>query len=79
MGQVSKANKELPNGVGRAIMDDNTIHEGVFKNGRLNGFGRSFYPDGTFYVGEYRNGKRNGDGKLTSFVPNEQKKKFNRG
>ena len=30
IGQINVANKEVPNGVGRAIMDDNTIHEGVF-------------------------------------------------
>ena len=79
MGQVSKANKDVPNGIGRAIMDDNSIHEGLFINGHMNGFGRSFYPDGSFYVGLYKNGKRDGDGKLTSYAPQEKKRKMVKG
>ena len=76
MGQVSKDKKDVPNGIGRAIMDDNTIHEGLFQNGHLHGFGRSFFPDGTFYVGIYNKGKRHGEGRMTSWVPQEQRKKF---
>ena len=79
LGQVSIEEAEIPNGIGRAIMDDNTIHEGFFQNGHLNGYGRSIYPDGTFYEGMYTNGKRHGDGKFTTQCFDENKRKYIQG
>lgn len=56
-----------PHGIGRCIMSDNTIHEGLFENGHLNGHGRSFYPDGTYFIGSHVKGKREGFGQTSSF------------
>ena len=61
-GQLSRSGS--PHGVGRCIMDDNTIYEGLFMEGLLNGFGNSFHPDGSYYVGEFLKGKRAGTGYL---------------
>lgn len=56
-----------PHGFGRAILENNTIHEGVFINGTLSKFGRSFYPDGSTYIGGYDKGKREGEGVFSSY------------
>lgn len=77
-GQISKENQK-PCGIGRAIMEDNTIHEGLFYNGQMNGFGRSFYPDGTYYVGTYRNGKKEGEGRCSSFSLVEENCEYSNG
>ena len=43
-------------------MQNNTIHEGLFINGKMNGYGRTFFPNGTIYIGYYKNGLKQGTG-----------------
>lgn len=42
----------IPEGIGRCIFEDSTIHEGVFKNGVACGYQRIFYNDGSKYIGQ---------------------------
>ena len=48
--------RQVPHGIGRCVMEANTIHEGLFWDGKLNGYVRSFYPDGTVFIGNYLKG-----------------------
>lgn len=63
VGNLNSFNK--PDGFGRMIFSDNTIHEGVFKNGQPQGFGRRFLPNESIFVGNYNQGLRSGKGALT--------------
>jgi hypothetical protein len=68
-----------PHGIGRCIMSDNTIHEGLFSHGHLSGHGRTFYPDGSLYIGQHAKGKRDGYGQASSFHVNQQNVIYNNG
>jgi len=52
-------------GFGRMVCSDNTIHEGIFKNGQPHGYGRKIMPNGSIFVGNFNKGLRSGKGCLT--------------
>jgi hypothetical protein len=59
-GTVNKFNK--PDGIGRMIFNENSIHEGAFKNGEPTGYGRRCDVNGTLFSGTYDQGIREGKG-----------------
>ena len=63
MGNLNNFKK--PDGFGRMICSDNSIHEGVFKNGQPHGYGRNIMANGSVYVGSFNKGLRSGKGCLT--------------
>jgi hypothetical protein len=71
MGTVNRFNK--PEGIGRIIFSNNSIHEGAFKNGQPCGFGRRCDPSGTVFNGIYEQGIRKGKGTLTDGKGHQRK------
>ena len=61
-GTVNNFNK--PDGVGRMIFNENSIHEGAFKNGEPCGWGRRTDINGTIFRGVFEQGIRSGKGIL---------------
>ena len=59
-GTVNKFNK--PDGIGRMIFNENSIHEGAFKNGEPCGYGRRCDINGTVFNGTFNLGIREGKG-----------------
>jgi len=58
------------NGFGRFIKDDNSVLEGIFKDGELEGPGRVIISNGDFYKGIYQNGFLNDIGIFLDFAGN---------
>lgn len=54
-----------PEGIGRMVFANNSVHEGAFYNGVPQGFGRCIDPNGNFFEGIYKMGDRAGTGVLT--------------
>lgn len=59
VGQITSLNK--PEGLGRMIFDDNSMIEGLFKNGYPNGKCRCVRKDGNYYETNWMMGKENGN------------------
>jgi len=59
-GTVNKFGK--PDGIGRMIFADNSIHEGAFKNGEPSGYGRRCDINGSVFSGTFEQGIRSGKG-----------------
>ena len=51
-----------PNGVGKMMYDDGSVHEGQFLHGLKNGNGIQTWPGGVKYDGEWKDGKMHGKG-----------------
>jgi len=59
-GTVNKFGK--PDGIGRMIFTDNSVHEGSFKNGEPTGYGRRCDINGSVFSGTFEQGIRSGKG-----------------
>lgn len=70
-GTVNKFNK--PDGIGRMVFADNSIHEGAFKNGEPTGFGRRCDINGSVFSGTFDQGIRSGKGTFIDQKGNQRK------
>ena len=61
---MKEGTDDTPHGIGIKVTYGGSIHEGYWKDGKLNGRGRRIFNCGGYYIGEWERDNYNGEGTM---------------